>query len=295
MEEKSTFLWIRDTCAILGSIACIFVWLKIEPSDLRIPINLPHWLWLALAILLYAIPIYSSFRKHRSYGPNELSGTIDTFEAFKNPRWQIVSKKKFINEVIDVDGKSFRDCSFRNVTLLYHGTAPTELVGEVLIENGTVLINSDNPAVNLYMKLYQFLTSGPNAEIKHEDDPAFTKNLVKNQTLRERTIALFDRLGTFMKEFKKLEEITQEAGESNEDFVTRRLRNWLQQSQQMAAGFRLNFEDDMRHLNDEIQISYGTCYPLISSVEKAARSCTVKIIEEMRQSLWSCAETMGME
>jgi hypothetical protein len=114
------------------------------------------------------------------------SWTIDHWpESFRNPKWDIVSKRDFVNEVVDMDGKSFRDCSFTNIQLMYHGNAPTEIVGTSAIE-GSVIIVSDNPAINLFTKLYQFLTSAPNAEIREQDGTQYKrKPLLAPDPLKE--------------------------------------------------------------------------------------------------------------
>lgn len=38
---------------------------------------------------------------------------------------ETISGKDFLNETIDLDGKSFDHCTFRHVTFRYHGYAPT--------------------------------------------------------------------------------------------------------------------------------------------------------------------------
>jgi len=44
-----------------GAVACILVWLKVEPKDVRM-MTWPHWLWLIGAIVLFGISLTASLR-----------------------------------------------------------------------------------------------------------------------------------------------------------------------------------------------------------------------------------------
>lgn len=58
----------------------------------------------------------------------------------------VVSKEKFINERIILDGKSYIDCEFENVTFVFNGTAPFSLMNNKF--NGRIQVASDNPAIS---------------------------------------------------------------------------------------------------------------------------------------------------
>jgi hypothetical protein len=48
---------------LAGALACVLVWLKIEPKDLlgwQMPVTLPHWPWLLLALGLFILGLGSS-------------------------------------------------------------------------------------------------------------------------------------------------------------------------------------------------------------------------------------------
>ena len=75
---------------------------------------------------------------------NLRSGSRD---AFHNPRWNIVSKQRYENHSLEVDGNSYQDFSFRNVSFIFHGTAPFEFRGPVTLEKGEFVFHSDDPAV----------------------------------------------------------------------------------------------------------------------------------------------------
>jgi len=99
-------------------------------------------------------------------------------EAFRNPHWKIVRNHSYTNEMVEMDGVSFRDCSFVNTKLMYRGNAPTELVGISRFGKSVILV-TDNPALDLYTKLTQLITSAPGAEIRDgSDGPSYRKKIV---------------------------------------------------------------------------------------------------------------------
>ncbi|MGA9508999.1 MAG: hypothetical protein WBV55_10295 [Candidatus Sulfotelmatobacter sp.] len=88
----------------------------------------------------------------------------DWREPFRNPHWQIFSGHSFANETIEVDGKSFRDCKFENVTFMFRGKAPVDFSGNTQVSGG-FSINTDDPAVMLYSKLQRFARKIPGGRI----------------------------------------------------------------------------------------------------------------------------------
>jgi hypothetical protein len=58
---KSSVKLIAEVIVVLGALACVLVWLKVEPKDLKVP-ALGNWIWLALALILFAIGVGSSLR-----------------------------------------------------------------------------------------------------------------------------------------------------------------------------------------------------------------------------------------
>lgn len=79
-------------------------------------------------------------------------------EAFNDPRWRIISKQRYDNYSLEVDGNSYQDCSFKNVTFVFHGNAPFEFRGSTQLEKGEFVFHSDDPAIqNFEMMKEQFL------------------------------------------------------------------------------------------------------------------------------------------
>ncbi|MGB9202869.1 MAG: hypothetical protein WCB94_02725 [Terriglobales bacterium] len=79
-------------------------------------------------------------------------------DTFSNPRWNVVSKHRYENHSLEVDGNSYQDCSFKNVTFIFHGTAPFEFRGKTELDKGEFAFHSDDPAIqNFEMMKEQFI------------------------------------------------------------------------------------------------------------------------------------------
>jgi hypothetical protein len=74
------------------------------------------------------------------------SNLADKFIFRDIPPDIVVSKKKFANERILLDGHSYRECTFDNVTFGFNGTRPFGFMRNTV--NGTMRFASDNPAVS---------------------------------------------------------------------------------------------------------------------------------------------------
>ncbi len=121
---------------------------------------------------------------------------------------------------------------------------------------------------------------------------SLTPKSTPEPTLKQKAIQLYDRLGAFEQEYEKKHGMQQDRDESGEDFVVRQLKEGIHQSIQMAADFRIQFEKEMRSLDDHIQVNSEGSQSLTIDIDQAARTCTVKKIKEMRERLWECARTM---
>lgn len=69
---------------------------------------------------------------------------------YKKPR-DTVKNRVFRNTEVIMDGKSFVDCTFENVTFQYNGTAPVDMIGNKII--GTRVISSKNPGIQMTVKI----------------------------------------------------------------------------------------------------------------------------------------------
>ncbi len=83
-------------------------------------------------------------------GPKDARASRDNFS---NPRWNVVSKHQYENHSLEVDGNSYQDCSFKNVTFIFHGNAPFEFRGTTQLDKGEFVFHSDDPAVQNFEQM----------------------------------------------------------------------------------------------------------------------------------------------
>jgi hypothetical protein len=110
-------------------------------------------------------------------------------------------------------------------------------------------------------------------------------------TLKQKIISLHDRLGTFEQEYDNKFHLERAPSESNEEFVTRVGGNAIVRYTQMSADFRIQLENDMRNVNNQIELRSGV-RSLANVIDQAARACNTKTIKDMREQLWECAREM---
>jgi hypothetical protein len=74
---------------------------------------------------------------------------------FPTPDWleplTPVIKKKYENETVELDGKWFHDCEFKDVTFLYNGTKDTQMTN--CNKGGKLNFSSHNPLVSRTVQL----------------------------------------------------------------------------------------------------------------------------------------------
>ncbi len=88
------------------------------------------------------------------------SGTTRGASFYEDdPHYTTVRNQKFRNQTVELDGKRFEDCEFENTTILFHGHAPTEMIGSVF--SGSLQIVADDPAINNFVTLSESLRAAP--------------------------------------------------------------------------------------------------------------------------------------
>ena len=70
-------------------------------------------------------------------------------DVFSNEK-RTVSDKHFVNERVVIDRKSFINCEFRNVTLVYNGTGPFDFINSHFYG---IFLSSDSPGIQGMTKL----------------------------------------------------------------------------------------------------------------------------------------------
>ena len=130
-------------------IACLFVAAVISASDNVLKLSKPLrtrfaavlgtrlWALAPLALVVVALGALTVGR---------VGGYSGAFPGWRYPyEPERIVGKKFSNERVVLDGRSFFDCDFSNVTLVYNGTTPIQLRGNRV--RGAIRYDSDNPAV----------------------------------------------------------------------------------------------------------------------------------------------------
>jgi hypothetical protein len=84
---------------------------------------------------------------------------------WKSDKLETVYAKTYVNETVVIDGTKFDHCTFQNVKLLFHGTAPSEFVGAKFL-SGSVYLGSDNISI----QQFQILQKQFNQVMLHTDD-----------------------------------------------------------------------------------------------------------------------------
>ena len=92
--------------------------------------------------------------------------------AYSNiPTLKDIHDKAYINEIVDVDGRSFRHCTFQNVTLRWQGRSQFEFLDNNFTQ--PIRFVSDNPAVTGAWSLAGGLGAMPNSRLlNHDGSPA---------------------------------------------------------------------------------------------------------------------------
>jgi hypothetical protein len=108
---------------------------------------------LAIAAILNFIASVRTPKQHLT--AQDLHRGID---PFKSPRWELVSGHSFVNETVEIDGKSFRNCSFENVRLMFHGTAPVDMQSPTLV-GGKLIVETDHAPTMFYVTFRDRLMS----------------------------------------------------------------------------------------------------------------------------------------
>jgi len=94
-------------------------------------------IWLFAIVLTWSGIVYDYYDRHHSAWTQLIALTK-------------VEGQKYLNEEVEIDGKEFSDCTFENVTLLYHGRGATSFENNVFSKS--VHIKTDDRAADVYFE-----------------------------------------------------------------------------------------------------------------------------------------------
>ncbi len=113
--------------------------------------NVPLGIVIGLGLFASAASAY--FNSHREVLPWTTKGPT------------IVSDKNFHGGEVVLDNKLFVNCSFEDVTFVYHGTAPSDLRNPVFV--GRIYLKTDNPIAKTFSGFQNRLRHQPGITVFH--------------------------------------------------------------------------------------------------------------------------------
>ena len=215
-------------------------------------------------------------------------------DAFRSPRWKKVSGHNFVNESVALDGNSFDDCSFSNVKLVFHGTAPTEFRDNCRFGN-SVTLTTDNPAVMLYANLERVFSAIPGAQIArasvdakgHELQPRFSIQEVTPQpSLRDRVFATCEELESLLSRHGKRPNPYVIPTDNAQEYT--RIYNETVQAwdNKFQADYWKNFKDGVLGLRHEMAIKSVTSEALDKRLTEAETAALADVtVQEIARNL----------
>jgi hypothetical protein len=108
-----------------------------------------HFLWALISALALIIGLIAGRMGIVGQTPNTIS--LANFRA--DFPFRQIQTKTFRNEVVQIDGNEFIDCTFDNVTFKFDGTAPFRFTNDHFQGHSKYSITSNNPIIKSTMEL----------------------------------------------------------------------------------------------------------------------------------------------
>lgn len=81
-------------------------------------------------------------------------------EEFERTKLETISRHAYLNETVEIDGKLFDHCVFKNSTLTYHGKGPVTFLESKF--EGSILLQTDHAAAHTFYRMVEHFRSLPN-------------------------------------------------------------------------------------------------------------------------------------
>jgi hypothetical protein len=171
--------------ALWASALAIWIWRKVQAKKPGVPAMSSASKLVGIALI--AGLIVSSVSLYFNFQPRVTEKTVTVTEPYKykwlgdTPPSSLVSDRFFDDEEVPLDGKSYINCTFTNVTFVYDGTAPMVFSHNSVF--GGFKIKSNNPSVEASLIfLYGFgvlkipiVKSGTHTPLEHIEPPSYSK------------------------------------------------------------------------------------------------------------------------
>lgn len=137
--------WYFVVSAVLAVLGLLGMDWEVVRGRIMIPkFNKRHWLFLALiaaSLLMSGIGWYKSTHRDERRWATEKQETV--------------YGRTFENETVDLDGRKFDHCTFKNVRMRFQGRAPTDFV--YCQFQGKVALDTNNIVIVDYERLVMFI------------------------------------------------------------------------------------------------------------------------------------------
>ena len=125
-------------------IVALLLYFGISPQRLVRPTMMNHWM---LVPILGGLA-FSGVGFYRAFRVNSPEIAIERWRTFQK---EVVVGHKFVNERVVLDGKSYRTCTFENVTFVYEGRAPFDFIQNSVKGSINVDVGASQSLSNLTM------------------------------------------------------------------------------------------------------------------------------------------------
>ncbi len=110
--------------------------------------NMDLKILLVILLITIGLNIANQFQMRKSRNTS-----YESKDWGKKPRVSVI-EKSFVNERVEIDGKSFINCKFTNVTLVFRGEAPFDLSDCGFFQSVNVDATSFGPATGTAIRLH---------------------------------------------------------------------------------------------------------------------------------------------
>jgi hypothetical protein len=160
---------VIDAIVALAALVAILDYFGVKPKEplggIAMPLSRKWKLAIMLGLTAAALGM-SGYGFYRALKPKiekvteivKVPVTPD-YRKWASESHETISHRAYLNETVEVDGKTFDHCTFENVTFLYHGLAWVYFVKPGF--KGIIGIETDNMAAIGIAKLSYYLRSQP--------------------------------------------------------------------------------------------------------------------------------------
>ena len=152
--DKAGIEMPKPAIAILGAVAVVTLWWSLShlfwtvaPESWRSPrISLPgaSFFCVATAVLIWWLSASLGWWTHQD------------LTKFPDKKLERISGKAYTGGTVEIDGRLFEYCTFKDVTLMYHGVGSYSLLDPTF--QGSVYLKTDNKAIHDFTTMREYMS-----------------------------------------------------------------------------------------------------------------------------------------